>query len=82
MQLPALSLLAPRLRSAPELQVRVLGDAAFDAAEALQLFSLLEGSACEITTAQAFELIGAHPQDPDDAFRLAMAVELLGLSAH
>ncbi len=78
MNLPPLTVLTPRLASAPEIHVRLLGHAAFDAAEAVQLFDFLEGSACEITPSQAFELIEVEPQDPEDAFRSALAVELLG----
>lgn len=76
--MPPLSELSPRLVSAPEIHVRLLGHAAFDAAEAMQLFSLMEDSACEVTPSEAFALIDAEPQDPEDAFRSALAVELLG----
>lgn len=82
MNLPPLTVLAPRLASPPEIHVRLLGHAAFDAAEAMQIFSLLKGSACEITPSEAFELLEVDPQDPDDGFRSALAVELLGLDAH
>ena len=81
MLLPPLSVLSPRLASAPELHVRVLGHAAFDAAEAIQIFHLIEGSPCEVTPSEAFELFGVEPQDAEEAFRSALAVELLGLSA-
>ena len=82
MPIPPLTVLSPRLASAPELHVRVLGHAAFDAAEAIQIFTLIEDSACEVTPSEAFELIGAEPQDPEEAFRSALAVELLGSSTH
>lgn len=80
--MPSLTVLSPRLASGPELHVRALGHAAFDAAEAVQLFSLLQSSPCEITPSQAFELVGAEPQDPEEAFQPALAVELPGLSTH
>jgi hypothetical protein len=80
--MPTLSVLAPRLASGPELHVRLLGHAAFDAAEAIQLLSLIEGSSCEIAPSEAFELIGIDPKDPDEAFRSALAVELLGFTLH
>ena len=76
--MPALSVLSPRLASPRELHVRLLGHAAFDAAAAVQIFRLLEGTACELTPSEAFEVIGAEPQDPAEALRSALAVELLG----
>ena len=56
--------------------------AAFDAAEAMQIYSLLDNSPCQVTPSQAFELIDADPQDVEEAFRSALAVELLVLSAN
>lgn len=80
--MPSLSVLEPSLASAPEIHVRLLGHAAFDAAEAIQIYSLLDGSPCQVTPSQAFELIDADPQDAEEAFRSALAVELLVLSAN
>ncbi len=70
-----------RLVSGPELHVHLVGHAAFDAAEAMGLDHLIEGSSCEITPSEAFELLDIEPQDPVEAFRSALAVELLGHSA-
>jgi hypothetical protein len=81
MNMPSLSILEPRLASAPEIHVRLLGHAAFDAAEAMQIFDLLEDSPCQVTPSEAFELIDADPQDPGEAFLSALAIELLVLSA-
>ena len=78
--MPPLTVLSPRLAGPLELHVRLRGHAAFDAAEAIQIFTLVENSACEVTPAEAFELIGAEPQDPEEAFFSSLAVELLGPS--
>ena len=78
---PAPPCLPLALAIAPELHVRLIAHAAFYAADALQIFHLIEDSACEVTPSQAFELIGVDPQDLEEAFRSALAVELLGLSA-
>lgn len=48
----------------------------------MQIVSLVEGPACEVTPAEAFELSDADPQDPEEAFRSALAVELLSPSTH
>ena len=79
--MPPLSVLSPRLASPFEIHVRLRGHAAFDAAEAVQIFHLLEGTASEVTPAEAFDVIGVDPQDAEDAFRSALAVELLELSS-
>ena len=80
--MPPLSALSPRLASPPEIHVQLLGHVAFDAAEAMQIFHLLEGTACEVTPSEAFDVIGVDPQDAADALRSAIAVELLELSSH
>ena len=78
MNLPPLSVFSPRLASPPEVHVRLSGHAAFDAAAAMQIFRLLAGTACEVTLAEAFQVVGAEPQHAREALRSARAVELLG----